>query len=617
MPVVRSSRLAFTFCLLLLGPSWSMAQVGSIPDPPQAPPRDRLPPPRTGNAVVKGKVVDGVTGAPIARARVRLNGPGQHPPVLTDADGQFAFTGVAAGLFSLSADKATYVAGRYPDTQRSLRGRAPAPLKDGQTADVVVQMFRGASISGRVLDAHGDPVEYAEVRVMMARRGQAPAMRSQSQTNDLGEFRVGRLDGGKYLLAVVPRVMNSEDPNGPLNPTPIPVATAMYYPNAMTLDQAQPIVLNRGEVVSGIEFTLGEGMPTVVTGTVVSAEGPLPEVNGGVNARLAGPESMGTFFSGGTGIRPDGSFRIQLAPGEYVLEARLSPRVTANPTANMNYQQRNELFGSIRVSAGSNPVEAVTIVVGRGAAATGRVIFEGNSPVPAAPSGGTTYVPLFGEGPACRQGQATIGSDWTFKVEGLGGTCSAPMPGMLGRWSVKAVMFRGQNIVDRTITFEQGQEYSNLQIVVSDKRPEVELLVAGEDGQPTREYVAIAFPTQKTRWLPRFVRPLLPGARQLSMPPPGIVGGMIGGASLHSTVTAVNGQPSAAAVPPTEPRRDVFRQLSAGEYYIIAVDDIDVDDYTDPAVLERLVPHATRVMVSDEAQVEVQLRRVPIADILR
>ena len=31
--------------------------------------------------------------------------------------------------------------------------------------------------------------------------------------------------------------------------------------------------------------------------------------------------------------------------------------------------------------------------------------------------------------------------------------------------------------------------------MVTDKRPEVELFVSGDDGQPTREYVAIAFPT--------------------------------------------------------------------------------------------------------------------------
>lgn len=607
--------LVFTL-YLLAGADSAVAQgVGSfVGGQPTAPPRDRVAAPRVGNAIIRGTVVDGVTGAPISRVRVRLTGgPSQRPPVLTDGEGRFVFTGVVAGSFMLMTEKATYVGGRYPEAQRSMRGRsAPAFIRDGQSIDVAVQMFRGASISGRVLDAHGDPVDFAEVRVLVARRGQPPMMRSQSQTNDLGEFRVGRLESGRYLVMVVPRAVYNEDPHAPLNPNPTPVPTPMYYPNAMTFDHAQPITLNRGQSVSGIDLLLGEGMPTVVTGTVVSADGPVSEVNGSINARMAGTEMMGSFSSGGTGLRPDGSFRLQLAPGEYILEARISPRVS--PT--QSYQPRAEQYGRVRVSAGGNPFETVTILVGRGATATGRVIFEGNSPVPAPPNGGNTHVPLFGEGPACRSGQATIASDWTFKIEGLGGTCSAPMPGMLGRWTVKSVMFRGENIMDKTISFEQGQQYTNLQIVVSDKRPEVELFVAGEDGQPTRDYVALAFPVDKSRWQARHIRSFVPRTRPLPPPPDGIVSGAMGG-SIKPSLTVIEGPQRGGVASQTTSTRDLFQNLSSGEFFIVAVDDIDPEDSMDPAVLERLTGYAIRVTVAHEARVEVPLRRVPIADILR
>jgi hypothetical protein len=591
MKVSLSCGLAFTVCLLG-GPHWSRAQVvgGGIGGQPTAPPRDRVAPPRVGNAVIRGKVVDGVTGAPISRARVRVMGPSQRPPVLTDADGQFTITGVVAGSVMLTAEKATYVMGRFPEVQRSLRARStPAMVRDGQTVDITVPMFRGSAITGRVMDAHGDPVEFAEVRVLMMRRGQPPMMRQQFSTNDLGEFRVGRLESGKYLVMVVPRTMYNEDPNAAPNPNPIPVPMPMYYPNAMTLDQAQPITLNRGQSVSGIDFTLGEGMPTIVTGTVVSSDGPLSEPNGSVSARMAGTELMGSFSTGGSGIRPDGSFRLQLAAGEYVIEARVSPRVSPSQP----YQPRNEQFGRVRISAGVNPVEAVTIVVGRGATASGRVTFEGNVPAPAPPNGGDTHIPLFGEGGACRSGQATIAPDWTFK----------------------SVIFRGENIMDKTITFEQGQQYTNLQIVVTDKRPEVELFVAGEDGQPTRDYVAIAFSADKARWTARYIRAFVPRTRPLP-PPPGIVGGAVGVSNQMSMIMP-NGQAQTGVASQTGSTRDLFPNLSPGEFFIVAVDDIDSEDYTDPAVLERLTAHATRVTVADDARIEVPLRRVPIADILR
>jgi hypothetical protein len=101
------------------------------------------------------------------------------------------------------------------------------------------------------------------------------------------------------------------------------------------------------------------------------------------------------------------------------------------------------------------------------------------------------------------------------------------------------------------------------------------------------------------------------------MPPAGIVGGMVGGAPLRSSATEANGQQGPGAANLASTRRDVFSQLSAGEYYIAAVDDIAVEDFTDPAVLERLIPHAARVTVGDEARAEVQLRRVAAADVIR
>jgi hypothetical protein len=58
--------------LLLCAPSATARQV--IFSDPQVPPRDRVPPPRTGTAGIKGRVVDGVTGAAVARARVTVQG---------------------------------------------------------------------------------------------------------------------------------------------------------------------------------------------------------------------------------------------------------------------------------------------------------------------------------------------------------------------------------------------------------------------------------------------------------------------------------------------------------------------------------------------------------------
>ena len=110
-------------------------------------------------------------------------------------------------------------------------------------------------------------------------------------------------------------------------------------------------------------------------------------------------------------------------------------------------------------------------------------------------------MPLYNpDGPGCRSAEAVIAADWTFKVEGLGGTCAAQPSSMFGRWTLKAVTVRGQNLMDQLVTFETGQQYTNVQIVVTDKRTQMDLRVSGDDGQPTREYVALVFSLDKTRW---------------------------------------------------------------------------------------------------------------------
>ena len=89
-----------------------------------------------------------------------------------------------------------------------------------------------------------------------------------------------------------------------------------------------------------------------------------------------------------------------------------------------------------------------------------------------------------------------------------------PPQAMFGRWTLKAVMFRGENLMDQLMTFETGQQYTNMQIIVSDKHTQIDLRVSGDDGQPTREYVALVFPLDKAKWNPqlRQVRTHVPDA---------------------------------------------------------------------------------------------------------
>ncbi len=228
------------------------------------------------------------------------------------------------------------------------------------------------------------------------------------------------------------------------------------------------------------------------------------------------------------------------------------------------------------------------------------------------------------DGPGCRSGQAIIAADWSFKLDGLSGTCGAPPTLTFGRWTLKAVTFRGQNLLEQHVTFETGQQYTNIQVVVTDKRTQMDLRVTGDDGQPTREYVAhrlsarqgemesaVAAGPDARATADRADERRRDGSRV------GLRHGRRGRVAAQfrwwagGRARCVHGGGSVSQVAGPD------GALAPGEYYVIAVDDIDAEDTQDPAVLERLTSSAIRVVVTDEAPVEVPLRRFTFADVIR
>jgi hypothetical protein len=68
---------------------------------------------------------------------------------------------------------------------------------------------------------------------------------------------------------------------------------------------------------------------------------------------------------------------------------------------------------------------------------------------------------------------------------------------------------------------------------------------------------------------------------------------------------------------PAMSRPQMLPGLRPGDYYVIAVDDLEFEDIRDPAVLDRLRSSATRVSVSEGSTVNVSLQRAGFADLMR
>jgi Carboxypeptidase regulatory-like domain len=156
-------------------------------------------------ATITGTVVDARTmqplrGAIVIAARVPVNKPDAPPNIgfRTGEDGKFVLRGVAPGIVNFSVVKAGYTQGPFTSVR---------PARDGdQIDDVVLTVPPGASISGRILDESGHPVAGTQVTVRMAKPapGTTPAQsdRGATTSNDDGQYWLGGLAAGEYLLSV-------------------------------------------------------------------------------------------------------------------------------------------------------------------------------------------------------------------------------------------------------------------------------------------------------------------------------------------------------------------------------------------------------------------------------
>ena len=138
----------------------------------------------------------------------------QGDRVSTNAEGRFAFVGLAAGPYRLEASKPGWLPGAS-GRRRPGGGSAPIELADGERRnDLTITMWRTAVIGGRVTDDNGDPLIGAEVRAM---RQQFVAGRPhhdtpiRARTDDRGVYRFSTLIPGDYLVVVLMSVL-SEPP---------------------------------------------------------------------------------------------------------------------------------------------------------------------------------------------------------------------------------------------------------------------------------------------------------------------------------------------------------------------------------------------------------------------
>lgn len=338
-------------------------------------------PQAAGTGTISGVVVDAVSGALLAGARVslrRVDTTGQPGPrMVTDAKGRFIFANLAAAkTHYLDASRFGYAATRYgwsaPGGSSAISAIRQIAVDDGQwVSDIRIPLWRLGSISGRVVDERGEPVVGVAVRVYstanIAGRHQL-AGGNIATTDDRGVYRIADLSPGKYIVSVLSvqsTVLNTTPEVGQLRAvgelatggigggngavvaspgvdvdgrhrlvltnfaTPPPpnanqsrAYPAVFYPAASTAADAMAIDINYGDSREAVDFQLMPVAAVRVSGRVDAGTRPIPRFL--LRLLPKGSEPLGFGAEAATTqIEPNGEFTFLNVPaGEYTLMAQ-------------------------------------------------------------------------------------------------------------------------------------------------------------------------------------------------------------------------------------------------------------------------------------------------------
>jgi hypothetical protein len=476
--------------------------------PRDQPPSHRSAPTATGT--IRGRVIAASSGDPIVNAEVSVGGvpdiprpDGAPERVLTDPSGRYEMTGLA-GRFVVAAAKAGYVLSAYG----SRRGGDPertVTIADGATVDGIdLLMRRAAAISGRIVDEFGDPVVSGDVAVSRLRRldGRLQIQWSRrTQTDDLGEYRVGGLDAGSYLVSL-----------GGGGGTATRWALT-YYPGTVARADARALSVQAGDDQSGIDFAVAPAQKQAVhlSGRVIDS---------------TGRPSAATVYLGGGGDRPADSasaltFRIGEA-GEFT--GTVEPGDTIAIAVGADNQIAMTTFTAV-----DGDVPALTLALARPGRISGRVRFDGAGAPPLSHIEILAQPPISYLVPSAGYGSLGLAAvrpraDGGFELPNLFGPRVLAVRGLPAGWDVRSIAAGSRDLLDSSVELKAGEELSGVEIVLARSAIIVDGRVIDDAGAEVRDYELLIFPRDPTDQRPRhrrWTRPDQTGRFSVSGLPPG------------------------------------------------------------------------------------------------
>jgi protocatechuate 3,4-dioxygenase beta subunit len=602
------------------------------------------------SGLIVGRVVDATTDAPIANVIVALAGAPLDTSirVLTDSQGRFLFRNVPKGSFTLRASiggtnnnpSGFFYQGAGAPIGPYLTGglgqRRPGGLlqsidvDDGaRIGDVVIRLWKGASIDGAVVDEAGEPL--VDVFVAAARPSSDGRLLNgpSTRTDDRGAYHFGTLVPGDYVI-VVPQVLaampsatmdtlattqdrpmsaklaNTMAPRfdggitvgGSVIGTatwssssaivPAPRGDSLYVyqttfaPSATTIAPATTVTVRAGEERMGVNVSMQPVRAVAVSGSLVDDLGPIPNFGIRLMPRDAG-DGSGVIDVGWTSTDARGRFTFPLVPpGAYRVTARraattqFGPDVVLPPPGAPRAADRVGASAQQDIAVGDRDLADVSLQLRLGVQVSAHLEFRGSGNRPPADRLRQLLAFLGPIEPTsrslaniARSARVDANDNVVFSDISPGRYLLSvnDMPGV----TLLGVSIDGRPVTDRAIVIGTS-DVSNVTIELTDQPAEVTGTVRTRTGSPDPDAGVLLFSTDRSRWREaRFSTRMFRAARV-------------------STSGTFSLQP-----------------VLPGEYFIAAVPDDATADFPDTKFLEALAAVAQTVRVGAGAKPGVTL----------
>lgn len=539
----------------------------------QSPSRDTSNRIAIGTSIIHGHVVAADGNRPLRRVQIKATASelaNGSRTTSTDESGEYELTDLPAGRYTISASRGGFLTLSYGQRRPRELGRIVEVGAAATVGDVDFVLPKMSVISGRLTDEDGDPIAGVSVMAMRSiyvagRRQLVPTGDARATTDDVGEFRIGDLVPGTYIVSATTREKWTVASGGGRDETMGYAPT--YFPGTTNVSDAVRLVLGLGQERSATDFSLIPGRTATISGTALDSEGrPFRSVSLTVEVRA---EAGGSFSAaGGAPVSADGTFTLRdVAPGAYMLGASrpdTDPEVAKLPIVVEGTDLTNVVLtgsaggtvsGRVELENGvTKGMPAVQISIAE------RVVGQPDPTMLGAFRG--RYIPV-----------TPSGADGSFTISHVFGPALLTVAAPDG-WTARAVLKDGRDLTDTPIELRHGEQLDGLQVVLTNRVTTLAGTLADAAGSPLPDGTIVIFAADRHTWFEgsRFVR----------------------------------------AVRPDQKGRFQAKGLPPGEYLAVALEYVEDGTWNEPEFLDSIQQYAEKISLEVEQPRTLSLKLVTI-----